>query len=549
MIVIFVASLLNLIFSVSANSSESCALKIQDSDVCACSTYNSDGPVRCQNGSNLVEIQPCYCAYFDQQLQKLLVGRCYYTCYQYHGTIVEAGNSTEFNSDFCSNKPTHRGGFFCYECNSSYSVASGIPLIDCKCTQISYKNWFKYFGISLIPLTILYVFAVLMKCNIATGSFGGIVLVLQGITSSHVATYNFIGPGQTEKFSAFIKPVLGVIKMTSLYFFESYRWTHSCLHPELNIFQEQSLRYIPAFYPFFLIFITYILVVAYDRECRILIWLWKPFKKCVLCYRKTWNIRSSLVEIFASFIFLSSVLVMHTSLRLLSWVKTYDVAGNKVGTIVLMSANVEYFGPQHLPYALLAIATGSVFVLLILLLTVYPCRCFQRCLNVCGLRLLPLHMLMDAFQGSYKLERRDLRYFSAFYLLLRLLMLAHVELFLSPQSFYISGILSLAAAAIVAISQAYKVSTHNTVDSVLLLLMGVYFISCNEAYLLGLSGFFQDLSLPRVIQSLCLSLIYSALFHLLCDMEGDWRENMGPVANPWTQNNFSFSERQHRRVN
>ena len=187
--------------------------------------------------------------------------------------------------------------------------------------------------------------------------------------------------------------------------------------------------------------------------CRVIVWLWKPFNKCALSYKKTWNIQTSLVETFATFVILSSMMVMRTSLGLLSWVTTYDTAGNKVGTVASMSGNLEYFGPQHLPYALLAIATGSVFILLILLLSVYPCRCFKRCLNACGLRLLPLHMLMDAFQGSYKLEPRDLRYFSAFYLFLRLLMLAHVELFLSPQSFYISGILSLASAAVMATCQ------------------------------------------------------------------------------------------------
>ena len=506
---IFVASLLYIVISARANSLESCALKFQDSDVCACSTYDSDGPVRCQNGSNLVEIQPCYCAYFDQQLQKLLVGHCYYTCYQYNSTIVAVSNTTNFNNAFCYQddyEDDYRSGFFCYECNVSYGIATHSELlIDCRCTHYSYKYWFKYFAISLIPLTILYIFAVLLKCNITSSSFGGILLVLQCITSSGLRTYYFEGP--TNNFNAFKHLVLGMIEMASLKFFESYHWTDSCLHPELNVFQKLSLGYIAALYPFLLIFITYMLVVAYDRECRVLVWLWKPFRKCALCYRKTWNIHTSLVETFATFVLLSSVLVMQTSLGLLSWITTYDLAGNRVGTVASMSANVEYFGHQHLPYALLAIATGSVFVLLILLLTLYPCRWFQRCLNACGLRLLSLHMLMDAFQGSYKLEPRDLRYFSAFYLLLRLLMLAHVELFLSPQSFYISGILSLAAAAIIAICQPYKVNTHNTVDSVLLVLMGVYFISCSEAYLLGVSRFFQDLSFPHVIQGLCLSLI------------------------------------------
>ena len=69
-------------------------------------------------------------------------------------------------------------------------------------------------------------------------------------------------------------------------------------------------------------------------------------------------------------------------------------------------------------------------------------------------------------------------------------------------------------------------STHSTVDSVLLLLMGVHFISCNEAYLLGMSGFFQDFNLPRACTSKSLPFSHSALSHLLCDLEAGRAESM-----------------------
>ena len=321
--IIFVSLLLFIAYPVKADSSQSCALKFQDSDACACSSYDSDGPVRCQNSSNLLEIKPCYCAYFDQNIQKLLMGHCYYTCYRYHSTFIEVINGAQFNSDFCSKPHIHHQGFFCYECNASYGLSTNSePLIDCKCTKYGYKNWFKYFAISLLPLTVLYILAILLKCNITTGSFGGIVLVLQCITSSNLVTYDI---RSTKGVTALIKLVLSIIEMTSLYFFETYSWTHSCLHPELSVFQKRSLRYIKALYPFLLIFITYILVTAYDRGCRALVWLWRPFKKCALSYRKNWNIHTSLVETFATFVILSSVMVMHTSLSLLSWVTTYDV--------------------------------------------------------------------------------------------------------------------------------------------------------------------------------------------------------------------------------
>ena len=261
--IIFVSLLLCIAFLIKADSSQSCALKFQDSDVCACSSYDSDGPVRCQIGSNLLEIKPCYCAYFDQNIQKLLVGHCYYTCYRYHSSFIDVVNVTQFNSDFCSDELLNRRGFFCYECNASYGLSTNSePLIDCKCTEYGYRNWFKYFAMSLLPITVLYILAILLKCNITTGSLGGIVLVLQCITSSSLATYDI---GSTKGVNALIKLVFGVIEMTSLYFFDTYHWTHSCLHPELNIFQKRSLRYIKGLYPFLLIFITYILVAAYDR--------------------------------------------------------------------------------------------------------------------------------------------------------------------------------------------------------------------------------------------------------------------------------------------
>ena len=92
-------------------------------------------------------------------------------------------------------------------------------------------------------------------------------------------------------------------------------------------------------------------------------------------------------------------------------------------------ANIEYFGHDHLPFAVLALLIGFIFVFLpFLLLVLYPCRCFQRFLNCLGLRCQTLHIFMDAFQGIYKIEPYDLKYFSALYFLLRFLFPMIVQL-------------------------------------------------------------------------------------------------------------------------
>ena len=53
----------------------------------------------------------------------------------------------------------------------------------------------------------------------------------------------------------------------------------------------------------------------------------------------------------------------------------------------------------------------------------YSCRCFQSCLNRCRLNSQVLRTFMDAFQGCYKFEPCDCRYWAAFYLFLRLAVL------------------------------------------------------------------------------------------------------------------------------
>ena len=110
--------------------------------------------------------------------------------------------------------------------------------------------------------------------------------------------------------------------------------------------------------------------------------------------------------------------------------KAYAPTGTQLdGQFLYYDASIEYFSSEHLPFAVLALLIGFIFVVLpFLLLVAYPCSCFQRCLNFLGWRNPSLHIFMDAFQGSYRTEPRDLRYFSAYYLLLRFHVLLSINI-------------------------------------------------------------------------------------------------------------------------
>ena len=83
---------------------------------------------------------------------------------------------------------------------------------------------------------------------------------------------------------------------------------------------------------------------------------------------------------------------------------------------VYYDTNTLYLSREHLPYFIIAIAMSLIFnIIPLLLLCIYPCRCFRRCLNSTGFQHQVLHTFMDSFQGCYKHKPLNFRGFTAVY--------------------------------------------------------------------------------------------------------------------------------------
>jgi len=186
----------------------------------------------------------------------------------------------------------------------------------------------------------------------------------------------------------------------------------------------------------------------------------------------------------------------------------------------LVDGSVEYFSEQHVPYAILAITVLLVFAVLpILLLCLYPCRCFQRFLNSCHFRSQALHTFMDAFQGCYKdgtNGTRDCRYFAALYLILRVAV--HFLLIYSSITYTNAVTTAVLAIMILLLScfQPYKSTLHNQLD-IFLFTCTVVFMS-SAYYLQFTSTTLKEkteryiiylLAPPLIIYPLCLVLYHT----------------------------------------
>ena len=218
---------------------QECALKFKDNDVCVCSTQGSRAPVKCHRDSHRIEIQPCYCIYYDSDTNMTLMGNCFFSCVEYFNTYIGIGSSTAFNDYICNkygSVSSNRMGRFCGHCNDSYGLAVySYQYISCVPCEPGYRNWFKYFAIALLPLTLFYFLAVLMRLNVTSSSLNGIVLVMQCTTSpvlllfyqQHIKIYNLLP--------------LSLLSVANLDFFRLV-YPSICLHPKANIIQVLSLR-------------------------------------------------------------------------------------------------------------------------------------------------------------------------------------------------------------------------------------------------------------------------------------------------------------------
>ena len=117
-------------------------------------------------------------------------------------------------------------------------------------------------------------------------------------------------------------------------------------------------------YPLLLMIPTYFLIGLYDRNFRLIIILWKPFKAVLKCFRSGREARTSLIDSFSTFFLLSNIKLLSSFFDLLVPVIVYQL--NTTGQVTTSlrlynDATVVYFGPEHLPYAVLALTVLLLF--------------------------------------------------------------------------------------------------------------------------------------------------------------------------------------------
>ena len=447
---------------------------------CECGVYPHN-IITC-NGT-ISSLLDYYCATVENNIT--LVGRCPYTkpgshCEDY--TLYHHLPITRYSLNNQTCQPLHRNGVLCGRClPDHYPLAYSFNMTCIPCPHARW-NWFRYIMAAYLPLTLFYFLILFFQVNTTSSHLYAVVYYSQLISMPFIVQLLYVGTFQETKNSYHLvaNTYVSFYGIWNLDFFKAF-YSDLCLG--IGILLTLALDYVIAVYTLLLMIITYLLIDLYDRNYRVVTIMWRPFRLLFSLFKSNWDIRTSLIDSYATFFLLSYGKFLSVSFDLLVPTKVYYLHGDHYNhTLGLFyAADIIYFGNEHLPYGILAIAVLCVFVILpTVLFALYPFSFFQKFLNLFPVRWYVLHTFMDSFYGCYKdgtqPGTRDYRWFTSIFFAVRISQFRlYYSSFINVQYFVslVAVIVNLHAILVVTL-QPFKSHYSNRIHIVFLQMIDIF---------------------------------------------------------------------------
>ena len=396
---------------------------------CQCGDKHNYAVV-CDSKYGKSAVLDCHCVTYDRRTGFTYLGLCFYNCQNnnlqekidYIYKKLPQKPEELINKSACTH--FHRSGLLCGDCEQEHSPFVFSYNLSCVRCPDGHKNWWKFIFAGFVPLTLFYFFVVIFNINVTSSRLHGVVLFSQAL--SIPALVRLITSAVSHGSPHLQIAIRIFLLFYSFWNLDLFRSVIPDICLNVTTLQALALDYFIALYPFVLILLSYILIELHDRRFVVLAIIWNPFRKLLSTFRKSWDIRTSIIDSFATFFLLSYVKVLSVSADLLIPTAVYKLGSNEVRFGLYYSPSVRYFGDEHLPYAITATVILTLFVCIpTTIFILYPFKFFQNFLSLFPINWHFLHAFVDAFQGCYKDGTEpgtfDCRWFSTLFFLIRLL--------------------------------------------------------------------------------------------------------------------------------
>ena len=436
-------------------------LKLEN-DMCVCSAYTTN--------EYYVGILECDMLQFNAIIQKDHWFGCIdghlgtsYCPHGYCNIDLKVSRSCELvkEQNICTN---HRRGQLCGECEEGYTVYYHSEYFHCEECSYGAVGLLLYIVAELIPLSILFCALVTVKLNMASGFTQSIFLFAQTITLINRATSFVTLSQQSHNFIQANSLILGFFNMEILVLDR----LSFCLWKGATVLDNLLFNYVTTI--FAIIFLGILIVLLkHGRgnlrkiDCKRLRVIHKSFK-------------TPIIHSISTILILPYTHYTLASFQILALFPIYGEGGEILKYVVHMQGNVDYFGKDHLPYAIPALLV-LIFLSIPppLLLISYPLlwkiksKLRHNVATESDTTVWPIRKLLpliDSFQGVF---RDNHRMFAGLLLLWRLIIAAIFAFSTGINEFFLFTTVALFSFFIIhAFARPYKRKLYNVVDLLML---------------------------------------------------------------------------------
>ena len=371
-------------------------------------------------------------------------------------------------------------GKCCYDNNTDQCLAictsdTGVPInnLTCiNCTQYSKYGIVLFIGLELIPMTLMVIVIIIFNIQLTNGSINAVVFYSQLIA----IIYSINGLNNP------IFTILQHLSAIPCYIFNLdftpflFNYIPLCISDHMSPLGAISFWYVIGFYPLLLLLLLYIWITLYDKGFKCVVFITRPFHRCMARFWSMTGIEPSFTHSIASIYILCFAQLTATSFKILS----FDLLQAEF----FFDEKQGYFHGWHgLAGSIAIIVLLFLIILPTLCILFYPFKWFQKLLDCLHLRKPLLITLADVFTGPYKNGTEntfDYRFMAGLYLLARIIILSQ---FLFGLQYFALGVpiaqafLSFLLAAVVLIFRPFNRNIHNftefSISFVLLVLNGL----------------------------------------------------------------------------
>ena len=439
------------------------------------------------------------CATFNKQTSVLSIFRCpyfqrdKYQHFWYKDGILLPSYLSELNDRMCG--PLNRKGLVCSECADGFGPS--VTSFGYRCANCT-DAWYGlplFLLLEFAPITVFYIICLAFRISVTSAPLPCFIMYAQIIvatfdsaTSTTPTLYKVISK-EIWGHRLDIKIALTIYRVFNLEF-GHYLLPPYCLSSKLKFIHVAYLGYISAFYPLLLIFLTWLCVELHGRNFRPLVWLWRPFHRCFVRLRRSWDTKSDIIDVFTTFLLLSYGKIMYQTLLLINRdeILNIDQSGRQFTSYQCVAdQSISYGSTYHLLFAIPSVLIFCICNLLpLLVLMLYPTKVFRSCLSKCHLNSIALNIFTERVYCCYRNGLhggRDMRCFAGLYFILRIMPFL-IQVFTrrpftkyATNHWYHSGTLFFATSLLVGIAKPYKKPYMNYLDSLILSDLALIYLS------------------------------------------------------------------------